>query len=106
MYLNDTESAPWQRSDAHKQALAQKYSEELEQYKDHVHELFSAKTAAMKNAEAAAGKFPLVIFGTGGNTGGHVYSVLCEYLASHGYVAVALTALPLKKGERWPQMSK
>jgi dienelactone hydrolase len=64
--------------------------------------LFATKTAAMKNAKAATGKFPLVIFGTGGGTGGHVYSVLCEYLASHGYVAVALTALPLRKGERWP----
>ena len=65
-------------------------------------ELFAAKAAAIKNAEAATGKFPLVIFGTGGGTGGHAYSVLCEYLASHGYVAAALTALPLKKGERWP----
>lgn len=56
----------------------------------------------VKNANAATGNFPLVIFGAGGGTGGHVYSVLCEYLASHGYVAVALTALPLRKGERWP----
>jgi hypothetical protein len=102
LYLNDTDSAPWQWNDEEKRALSQKYSEELEQYKDRVDELLAAKTAAVKDAKAAAGKFPLVIFGAGGNTGGHIYSVLCEYLASHGYVAVALTALPLKKGEPWP----
>lgn len=102
LYLNDTESVPWQWNGERKQAIAQQYSEELERYKDRMPDLLSAQTAAVKNAEAAAGKFPLVIFGTGGTTGGHVYSVLCEYLASHGYVAVALTALPLKKGERWP----
>ncbi len=102
LFLNDTEAEPWRWTDAQKLALRQKDGEEKQISGANWEAILALETAAVKDAKAAAGKFPLVIFGTGGGTGGHVYSVLCEYLASHGYVAVALTALPLKKGERWP----
>lgn len=102
LLLNDTESEPWRWTDAQKQALRQKDSEEKQISGASWEAILALEMAAVKDAKTATGKFPLVIFGMGGGTGGHVYSVLCEYLASHGYVAVALTALPLKKGERWP----
>jgi dienelactone hydrolase len=102
LFLNDTEAEPWQWTDTQKLALRQKDGEEKQIAGEGWESILALETAAVKDAKAAAGKFPLVIFGAGGGTGGHVYSVLCEYLASHGYVAVALTALPLKKGERWP----
>lgn len=102
LYLNNTEAAPWQWREEQKQAVLQNYAQELEAFAGNLQSLLARETAAVKNAKSAAGKFPLVIFGAGGGTGGHVYSVLCEYLASHGYIAIAHTALGLQKGERWP----
>lgn len=102
LYLNDTDSEPWQWREEHKQAVLQNYAQEFEPFGGNLQPLLATATAAVRDAKAAAGKFPLVIFGAGGGTGGHVYSVLCEYLASHGYVAIAHTALGLQKGERWP----
>lgn len=102
LYLNDTDSEPWQWHEERKQAVLQNYAQELEAFGGNVQPLLATETAAIKDAQAARGKFPLVIFGAGGGTGGHVYSMLCEYLASHGYVAIAHTALGLQKGERWP----
>ncbi|KAA0226055.1 hypothetical protein EDS67_21055 [candidate division KSB1 bacterium] len=102
LYLNDTDSEPWQWREERKQAVLQNYAQELEPFGGNLQPLLATATAAMKDTKAATGKFPLVIFGAGGGTGGHVYSVLCEYLASHGYVAIAHTALGLQKGERWP----
>ena len=102
LYLNDTDSEPWQWREERKQAVLQNYAQELEPFGGNLQPLLATATAAVTDAKAATGKFPLVIFGAGGGTGGHVYSVLCEYLASHGYVAIAHTALGLQKGERWP----
>ncbi len=102
LYLNDTDSEPWQWREEHKRAVLESHAQEFEPFAGKLAPLLSTVTAALKDAKPAAGKFPLVIFGAGGGTGGHVYSVLCEYLASHGYVAIAHTALDLQKGERWP----
>ncbi|MEK7727408.1 MAG: hypothetical protein AAB354_03285 [candidate division KSB1 bacterium] len=102
LYLNDTDSEPWQWRAEHKQAVLENYAQELEAFGGNLQPLLATETAAVKDAQAARGKFPLVIFGAGSGTGGHVYSVLCEYLASHGYIAIAHTALGLQKGERWP----
>lgn len=102
LLLNDIESEPWRWTDEQKQALRQKDSEEKQISGASWEAILALEMAAVKDAKTAAGKFPVVIFGMSGGTGGHVYSVLCEYLAGHGYVALALTALPLKKGERWP----
>lgn len=102
LYLNDTDSEPWQWREESKQAVLQNYAQELEPFKGDLKPLLDIQTAASKDAKVAKGKFPVVIFGAGGGTGGHVYSMLCEYLASHGYVVIAHTALGLQKGERWP----
>jgi predicted dienelactone hydrolase len=43
-------------------------------------------TPCVRNATAAAGKFPLVIYHSGYGSTFEDNSVLCEFLASHGYV--------------------
>jgi dienelactone hydrolase len=44
---------------------------------------------AMRDAPAAAGKFPVVIYAPGSSSSAHENADLCEYLASHGYVVLA-----------------
>ena len=55
--------------------------------------LMGAATASVAEAPKAKGMFPLVIYATGG--GGRAYnnSIMCEYLASHGYVVAALPSI-------------
>jgi pimeloyl-ACP methyl ester carboxylesterase len=49
-------------------------------------ELLDTPTPCVRNATAAAGKFPLVIYHSGYGSTFEDNSVLCEFLASHGYV--------------------
>ena len=52
-------------------------------------QLLSTKTFAVKNAPAASGKFPVILYhpGTGGTYEDN--SALFEYLASHGYIVLS-----------------
>ena len=52
--------------------------------------ILQTKTAAVRDAEAEKGPFPLIISGLGGPGSS---SVLGEYLASHGYVVVTTPSL-------------
>lgn len=49
--------------------------------------ILETQTAAIRDAEPESGKFPVIIGGLG-NVGN--FSVLAEYLASHGYVAASI----------------
>jgi hypothetical protein len=49
-------------------------------------ELLDTPTACFRNANATEGKFPLVIYHSGYGSTFEDNSILCEYLASHGYV--------------------
>ena len=60
--------------------------------------LLSSETAAIEKAPRAAGPFPLLLFGTGLTGPFYLNTVLCEYLASHGYVVVAIPSLPAREG--------
>ena len=51
--------------------------------------LFSLPTTAHRDAPAAEGTFPLVLYAPSWNGPASENSVLCEYLASHGYVVAA-----------------
>lgn len=51
-------------------------------------ELLSTSTAALKNAKEQVGKFPLVVYHGGYGSSIEDNSVLCEFLASHGYVVI------------------
>ena len=56
-------------------------------------------TWAMADAKPAAGRFPLVIFAPGMNAKAFQNSVLCEYLASHGFVVAASPSVgPASRG--------
>jgi dienelactone hydrolase len=56
--------------------------------------LLSSETPAMEKAPRADGPFPLLLFGTGLTGPFYLNTVLCEYLASHGYIVVAIPSLP------------
>jgi dienelactone hydrolase len=56
--------------------------------------LFSSETGAVEKAPRASESFPLLIFETGLTGPFYLNSVLCEYLASYGYVVVAIPSLP------------
>lgn len=48
--------------------------------------LFRTPTACRRDAKPAAGSFPLVIYHSGAQSSFEDNAVLCEYLASHGFV--------------------
>lgn len=52
-----------------------------------------AATNAIKNAAPAAGAFPVLVYAPGFNGPSFENSVLCEYLASQGYIVVASPCL-------------
>jgi len=47
------------------------------------------ETRAIKNPEILGDKFPVIIYATGSNGLSYQNSVICEYLASHGYIVMA-----------------
>lgn len=57
--------------------------------------------AVSRNARYPASKFPVVIFGNGLSSPGFVYSLMAEYLASHGYVVVCFPSLPEHLGAKF-----
>lgn len=59
--------------------------------------LYETPTAAFDGLERSPGSFPLLLFGAGLSAPSYVQSVLCEYLASHGYVVVAVATLPYRE---------
>ncbi|HSE40029.1 MAG TPA: hypothetical protein VLH08_04625 [Acidobacteriota bacterium] len=58
-----------------------------------VKELLPMQTAAILNATAAEGKFPLLVYAPGAGGSAFENSVFCEYMASHGYIVAALPSL-------------
>jgi hypothetical protein len=60
------------------------------------------KTIAQADLDFASGSFPLILFAPGGNTSGQLHSVLCEYLASHGYIVVSTPSLGNAESLKWP----
>ena len=50
--------------------------------------LWNAATAAYRNAPPVERRFPLVIYHSGGGSSFEDNAVLCEFLASHGYVVL------------------
>jgi hypothetical protein len=51
--------------------------------------LLAAQALAVRDAKPAEGPFPLLVYGAGSESPGWDNFVLCEYLASHGYVVAA-----------------
>jgi dienelactone hydrolase len=59
--------------------------------------LLSSETSAVEKAPRASGPFTLLLFGTGLTGPFYLNTVLCEYLAGHGYVVVAIPSLPARE---------
>ena len=55
--------------------------------------LMSVKTAACKNAQPAAGRFPLILYSAGWFNRAPDNTILAEYLASHGFVVATVPQL-------------
>lgn len=51
--------------------------------------VLQAPVAARRNVAPARGRFPVVVYNAGGGQPSWDNSVLCEFLASHGYVVIA-----------------
>ena len=56
----------------------------------------AAKTNAIKDAEPAPGSFPVIVYAPSLNAQSFENSVLCEYLASHGYIVVASPCMGMR----------
>jgi dienelactone hydrolase len=48
---------------------------------------------AVRDAGAASGKFPVVIYAPGSSSSAHENADLCEYLASHGYIVLTSVSM-------------
>lgn len=59
--------------------------------------ILGTETAAFEGAARAPGTFPLLLFGTGLTAPVYVNTVMCEYLASHGYVVMAVPSMPYRE---------
>jgi len=55
----------------------------------HFEAFLSMTTMAHKDAKPADGSFPLVLYAPGGFAGANDNAILCEYLASHGFIVAA-----------------
>ena len=64
---------------------------------DELASILDTETAALEGASRAEGTFPLLLFGTGLTAPVYLNTVMCEYLASHGYVVVAVPSLPYRE---------
>jgi dienelactone hydrolase len=64
-----------------------------------VEEILSETTAGFENSPRSTGPFPLLLFGTGLTAPSYLNTVMCEYLATHGYVVVAIPSLPVREGQ-------
>ena len=56
--------------------------------RDAFEQFLSTPTAAVRDAQPEQGKFPLLVYHQGSESSLEDNSVLCEYLASHGYVVI------------------
>ena len=59
-------------------------------------------TISQKDAQISVNSFPLILFAPGGNTSAYIHSVICEFLASYGYIVVSIPSLGNSEGKRWP----
>lgn len=55
--------------------------------------MMNSETGAFQNVAPKKGAFPLIIFVQGGGRPAHSAFILCEYLASHGFVVATMPAI-------------
>src|SRR5262249_9433202 len=71
-----------------KEVMGQPLKELTDPAKRLLDQFLDTQTACIRNATPAEGKFPLVIYHSGHGCSFEDNSVLCEFLASHGFVVI------------------
>jgi dienelactone hydrolase len=61
-------------------------------------ELVNFVSIAKKDATPVEGKFPVILIGNALRAGGYLHTILCEFLASHGFICVAVPSLGPEEG--------
>lgn len=59
----------------------------------HTVELMKTETAAAMDATPAQGTYPLVLLAQGSSQSAVTHAILCEYLASHGFIVVTVPSI-------------
>lgn len=77
--------------------LSESYKGQI--FKEKYRELISN---SILRSKPSSEKFPLIILGPGGNSTPLLHVLLAEFLASNGYIVVALNSTGLNSGEPWP----
>lgn len=92
LYLDEQKNSFSPLSEAEKKEVGNgikflaKFGLELELNEQHIQKILQSPSAAALNAPKQKGPFPVIIVGVDGGPGTH--NVLCEYLASLGYVVL------------------
>jgi pimeloyl-ACP methyl ester carboxylesterase len=83
-----TKLAEYARGIIAKEVLAKPAKELTDREKRLLDELLDTPTACVRNAPPADGKFPVVLYHAGYGSSFDDNSVLCEFLASHGFIVL------------------
>src|SRR5262249_13175752 len=81
-----TKLAEYNRAVIAKEVMGKKEAELNEREKSLLDEFLDTPTACIRDAAPARGSFPLVVYHSGAVSSFEDNSVLCEFLASHGFV--------------------
>src|SRR5262245_41459489 len=71
-----------------KEVMEKPAAELTDRERELLNEFLDTPTASIRDAEPAGSSFPLVIYHSGAGSSFEDNSVLCEYLASHGFVVI------------------
>ncbi len=61
--------------------------------KEKLYELMKMHTAVVKNGQQEKGSFPLILFAPGIGDSPAMHTIICEYLASYGYIIASLPSM-------------
>src|SRR5262245_33497646 len=81
-----------------KEIMGKAIKELTDQEKASLNKFLDTPTASLRDASPAEGKFPLVIYHAGAGSSFEDNAVLCEFLASHGFVVLG-SAFPDQSGQ-------
>jgi hypothetical protein len=83
-----TKLAEYNRAVIAKEVMGKPKAELTDQEKSLLDEFLDTPTACVRDAAPARGSFPLVVYYSGAASSFEDYSVLCEFLARHGFVVL------------------
>ncbi len=79
----------YERARVCRELMRKKVAELTDQERRLVDQFWDTPTASFRDARPTEGKFPLVIYHGGAGSSVEENAVLCEFLASHGYVVIS-----------------